>query len=270
MAGLLILLIGRQGTGKSTSFARIARKLKHPCLILDPGGAQSYKDFPAIHHSQIASKLKTEDLGKIVRLQDTGDRVAEIDSVYGYDPETQRIWKNRAFINGNLFLEDAGAYLDSNLKRQVKSAIKSFKQYGQNLYLSYHSLDEISTDILRLQPHVIILKKTGDKHVFSQIAKTKKLDNYNQLLQSFYKAKFKGLSDKDIFEQLPPDDFLQIALDLRISIEKLKISRSTKYLTEAQAKAIAKELCRFSNGKLKITSKEKEAGKYHEEWVQLR
>lgn len=262
MAGMLTVLVGRQGSGKSTEFARLAEQLRHTSLILDPGGAQAYRDYQQVGHDYVY-RVPRGATGRIYRLVDTGDRLAEIGAVFGYHQEERRIIKPRAFLNGNLFLEDAGAYLDSNLKRQVRAAIKSFKQYGLNLYLSYHSIEEISTEILRLQPHVMILKKTGDSHVFGGIAKARKFDNYNQVMEAFYRAKFMGLTASDIFDQLPPGDAWDITKELRLSTK-------TSNGNISEGKELCAQLSKWANGKTTLTQEEKTAGKYHAEYVRLR
>ena len=268
----LSVLIGAFGTGKSTTFAEVAKSIKGKCLILDPGGAPAYASFPQMPAQNAWRFQNPKSQGKIWRIEDTGDRSFELGCVFGYDPESQRTSKTRAYLNGNLFLEDAGAYLDSNLKRTIKTSVKAFKQHGLNLFLSYHSIDEISTDVLRMSPSILFLKKTGDVPVFSQISKARKLGNYNKVMEGYYKARFRGMSPNEIYEALPYEALFDIARDLKISIRELGIKGNPRrdMISKPDCLKLAKQLCKFSNGKIKIGKGEKETGRYHTETIILR
>jgi ABC-type multidrug transport system ATPase subunit len=76
------------------------------------------------------------------------------------------------------------------MTEKLREAIKSFKQNGLTLIVCYHSIEEISTELIRLYPHHIFVKRTGDKHAFSQISKARKLGNYYGLMQAYYRPKF--------------------------------------------------------------------------------
>ena len=258
--------------GKSTTFALIARQVKGKCLILDPGGAPAYAEFPEMAAENAYKFVNPSSQGKIWRIQDTGDRIHEISCVFGFHPPTQRISKQYAYLNGNLFLEDAGAYLDSNLKRAIKANIKAMKQHGLNLYLSYHSIDEISTDVLCMSPSILILKKTGDVHVFSGITKAKKLSNYNKVLEAFYRAKFKGLDANAIFDLLPYEDLFAVAQDLRIVPKSLGINGNPRkeLLKKEDCLKRTRHLAKWANGKIRLSAKEKKTGEYHTEVITLR
>jgi energy-coupling factor transporter ATP-binding protein EcfA2 len=247
----LVLLIGRQGSGKSTTFCRLAESLADRSLIIDPGHAKAYANHGFLRVEEVPA-FQDASQGKIKRVYEPFDKNEVIASIFGYDFETKQINRRKAFLNGNLFMEDAGSYIDSNLNRKLKACIKAFKQYGLNLYLSYHSIDEVSPDILRLDPHVLILKKTGDLNVFSQIRKARHFGNYQQVLRAFYKAKFAGLDAREIGDAMPEDELQAVARDLQLEGDP------------------AKEICRHANGKLRLTKKDKEQGKYAEEWIILR
>lgn len=266
----LTLLIGGFSTGKSTTFARLMKEIQGKCLVLDPGGAPAYADFPELPAANAWKYVDATRQGKTWRIQDTGDRSREISLVFGYNPETKIYSKGRAYLNGNLFLEDAGAYLDSNLTREVKSRVKAMKQHGLNLFLSYHSIDEISTDVLRMSPSIIMLKKTGDVNVFSDIEKVKKLGNYSLVMQAFYRAKFRGLSPRAVVDQLPPEDLFSVCRDLRIP-NPSKLNPRRDIIPEKDCLNLATALSRWANsGKTKVSEKEREAGMYYTETVILR
>ena len=265
----LVLLVGAFSTGKSTTFHSLMQKIEGKCLILDPGSAEPYKSYPEIAPEHAWKFTGQNGQGRIYRVQDGGDPAREISLVFGYNPETHIYSKSRAYLNGNLFLEDAGAYLDSNLSRAARKQIKGIKQHGLNMYLSYHSIDEISKEVLRMKPTVIMLKKTGDGHVFSRITKAKDLDNYNQVLQAFYKCKFRGLDKKDIVDQLPAEDLFSVARDLRID-HGVKGNPKRDIIKYQFCLKIGDLISHWANGTKRITKAMKEAGKYHTETVLLR
>ena len=268
----LSVLIGAFGTGKSTTFAEIAKSVKGKCLILDPGAAPAYASFPQMPAQNAWKFQNPSSQGKIWRIEDTGDRSMELGYVFGYDPETKKKLKSKAYLNGNLFLEDAGAYLDSNINRAMRTSVKAFKQHGLNLFLSYHSIDEISAEVLRMSPSILFIKKTGDVPVFSQISKARKLGNYNKVMEGYYKARFRGLGPNEIYEALPYEALFDVARDLKINIKELGIKGNPRrdMIAKAECLKLTKALCKFANGKIKISKSEKEIGKYHTETIILR
>ncbi len=212
----LTLVIGRKGSGKSSTILEIAQGLSRPSLIVDPGRAKVYTEagIGFIDPDQIPDfSRQKKGFGRIARISDIIDKKALMAQIFGFQADGH-INRAKAFLNGNLFLEDAGSYINSNTTEKVLECVKAFKQYGLNLYLSYHAIDEISQDILRLQPDFLIFKKTGDEPVWSKISKTKKFPNQRNAMKTFYMAAVYGMTPQEIVENY--DVYLaDIAKDLR-------------------------------------------------------
>jgi len=256
----LTLLIGRKGSGKSTTFCGMAQALTRPSVIIDPGQAKVYSEAGI-------GFIKPEEIRffrgepKIVRISNIINKKQLVAQLFGFDLERGKIHKSRAFRNGNLFMEDAASYINSNMTETLRECIKSFKQFGLNLFLSYHSIDEISPDILRLSPDKCIFKKTGDSEkVFSKISKTKSFANYQGAMEAFYQAQFFGLTPDEILKQTRP--FLpSIAKDLYYTTSLQSLDKE---------KAFCKHLSKLANGRQHPTPEQKEMSKYMPFAVDLR
>lgn len=267
----LNILVGQQGCGKSTFLKKLADSIwvdaQRRTLIIDPGEASAYASYPFIKVEEIPGFRNAND-GAIKRISSVINKKRLIAVIFGFDFEANDIDKSRAFLNGNLFMEDAASYINSSMTEQLLEAIKSFKQNGLTLVLCYHSISEISSQVLDLAPHHIFVKKTNDDNVFSRIRKARKLGNYHELMKAFYTAKFKGLDGKDIAQIIPPDDLIQIGKDLDLAAKHGAMP--DKDLTPEDRVTIGSMLCEFANGKKKLSTDAKAKGKYHTEYVHLR
>ncbi|MEL7196642.1 MAG: hypothetical protein AAFO96_29760, partial [Bacteroidota bacterium] len=232
----------------------------HPSLIFDVGGSTAYTSFPTIDPA-IAHKHKGQN-GKIYKIAGLGDMTEAVLKVYGFG-ELEKPNKAQAFINGNLFLEDAHSYLDSSLGRHMRGIIKATKQHGLNLFISYHSLDEVSDAILKMGITSITFKKTMDELPLSRIPKIKKRfsSNYGDVMEAFYKALLKGY-DAPRIAKFSNEAILGIARDLG------REDLSTK--TPKERAQLIQFLVRYGNGKLRLTAKEKEEGMFFHQTVMLR
>lgn len=227
---LLTVIIGKKGSGKSTLIASIAEAMIHPSLIIDPGRAAIYREkgFQAI---------KVEDIHNhrtgVRRISHVINKKKLIAHIFGFDFELGDIDMTKAFLNGNLFCEDAASYVNANLTEDVRESVKSMKQYGLNLFLSYHKIGEISPEVLTLGVDRGIFLKTGDStKVYSRIKKTESFQNYEGGKRAYYKAQFFGMTAQEIFDMHRA--FLRpIAKDL--------------YQPWTNEKAFAQWLCAFAN-----------------------
>jgi len=266
----LVLVVGGMKTGKSTLLANIAKGLTDRCLIMDPGRSSAFADFPEIP-SEMAYLLSQKNYpDRIFKIVDTGDRTRELSEVYGWREEDGILKKKRAFVNGNLFLEDAGAYIDSNLKRSIKTQIKAMKQHGLNLFLSYHSLSEISEDIKRMSPTALFIKKTADKMLFSEIPKMDGMGKEMEIMRAYYRVVVRGESAPQIIQNYDPNKLYKVFRALRLSSKTELPKNPNAYLSDPQLKAISQALCKFSNGKLKLTADFKQEARYCYELIKLR
>ncbi|MCI4668934.1 MAG: hypothetical protein MRZ79_12445 [Bacteroidia bacterium] len=267
----ITLIIGRMKSGKSTTIKEIVDGLKDKSLILNPGDAKAFKDFPFIKADQAHAYTDVFLQGKAYQLEFSGNPIRDISEVFGWREEDGKVDKSRAFLNGNLILEDAGAYLDSNLPRGVKSAIKAVKQHGLNLFLSYHSLSEISKTVLEMSPSVLILKKTGDSASFSSLPeKIKSLGQRALICDAFYRVRFKGLTVQEIKNSYLPNEFLDVIKEMRIQLKELRGIRRNDYIEDKLLDLIAKAICKKVNGKIRLSDKERIAGQYYYESLILR
>ena len=74
----ITLLIGKQRTGKSTTFAEVARELPGKCLIMDPGESKAFAEFPAMPATNAWKFTDPLQQGKIWRIKDEGDRMGQL------------------------------------------------------------------------------------------------------------------------------------------------------------------------------------------------
>ncbi|MEL6673540.1 MAG: ATP-binding protein [Bacteroidota bacterium] len=257
----LTLLIGRKGSGKSTTFCEIAQYMKRRTLIIDPGQARAYTDagIGFITTKEIPAFDGYE--AKIKRISNVINKKQLVAQIFGFDLETNSISRSRAFLNGNLIMEDAASYVNSSMTEALRECVKAFKQYGLNLFLSYHSLDEISPDILRLSPDKAIFKKSGEtEKVFSRIRKARSFSNYEGAMRAYYQAQYFGLTPEEIFQQ--SRRFLKgIAQDLYY--EK-------PLATEKDQKAFCKFLSKFASGRVNPTKAQRSMANYQPFGVDLR
>ncbi|MEO0473452.1 MAG: hypothetical protein AAF206_27820 [Bacteroidota bacterium] len=263
----ICLLIGKQRTGKSTTFAKIAREVSGKCLILDPGENKAFQEFPVMPATNAWKFNNPNRQGKIWRIEDSGKQMDQIEAVFGFDQEGNYN-KRRAYLNGNLFLEDAGAYIDSNLKRGVINTIKKIKQHGLNLFLSYHTISEISPQLIKMGPRVLILKKTKDKDVFSHISKAKELGSYQKVMQAYYRVKFYGMTEQEIADEMDLEYLFGIARDLRFDLRKMGI-KNVRNPSNADIKKVSKAIFTFSHGQKTMKGINRELAKYHAETIVL-
>ena len=266
----LNILVGNQGSGKSTFLKYMCEQAwsqgKRRSLIIDPGEAAAYGDYPFIKVDDIPKYREKAKGPKIRRISSIIDKKKLIATIFGFDFEANDIDKKRAFLNGMLVMEDAASYLNSSMTEKLREAIKSFKQNGLTLVVCYHSIEEVSTELLRLNPHHLIVKRTNDRNVFSQIPKGRKLGNWRGVMEAYYRAKFMGLSAQEIARDIPSDDLVLIGKDLDLA---------TKYgampdrdLTPALRLEVAKLICKWVNQF--ADDKTKKFGKYYYEYVKLR
>lgn len=254
----ITLIMGRQRSGKSTLITMIADKLDYPSLIIDPGSAKIYREkgYKPIHPRD-CNKHK-EGVRRISNFLDEKKLLAQI---FGWDEESGKNDKSKAFINGSLFLEDAGSYINGNMTEAAKKCIKQIKQYGINLFLSYHSFDEISLEVLRLSPQKAIFLKTADESpVFTQIKKTKRFENKEDAKIAYYKAQFYGLTPQQIYKKYQ-DDLPAIARDLRIAW-------SDGY--KSAPLTLCKKFSKFANGRENPTEEQIRMARFQPFSVNLR
>lgn len=239
----LCLIIGMKETGKSTTIATMVKRLSRKTLIIDPGEATVYQDFgyqpitleaiPNFSHTLDADLPGVE---KIRRISNVVNKKKLIAGIFGVRENTDKIYKGRAFVNGNLVLEDAAGYINHHMPENLIGCIKGMKQYGLNLILAYHSISEIPEGIMSLQPDLVIFKKTGDlEKIFTKIQKTKHFRQRRDAMKAYYQAMFFGLTPVEIY-----DNYLEylpaIKRELRYAppmqmANKKEVMKFTKWLS---------------------------------------
>ncbi len=182
---LSTLVIGKKKQGKSTLIKQYITALhkahNEPALILVDNDPPAYDDFERLSDYNMLYKfVKGNGIAKFYDFDNTNDDVEFIILEY----------LRKHFVNGTLVIEDASPFVDGTAPRIVKRWFTNHKNYGIDLFTTFHSIDLPPKFLIR-QTHKIVLFKTQDDLDLNKYEMKKK---YTGCFDAVYKA-WKELKD---------------------------------------------------------------------------
>lgn len=201
-----LMLIGTNGTGKSTTFKKLlrvnSRNLVIPANEFDP----AWKEFPKIKPKRTFVLDRDDPKGqrqkpswKVPGLMTfTGTVVLDISELETYE-DCLNVFKaicntKNGMRGGGLFIDDFKNWIATKgtLPRHVRSMFGDRRHREIDLFLATHSFQEINMDFIQFAPKLVVYKTTTapNKSVEGKIG------NYDALLKTIKRVNQKAKTNK--------------------------------------------------------------------------
>ena len=140
---LFFIIVGTNGTGKTTLLNKLISQTNRKALIVDPDGRE-WDEVAQIDSSQ-AGDLK-KGYGRIL------------------DPSSEDLEKLIEFKNGSLVLDDCRFYLRSRMEEAIRRVLIRRRQNANDIFAVAHGLTEVPASFYTFATHLVCFK-TNDSLV---------------------------------------------------------------------------------------------------------
>lgn len=126
--GLVALVVGGRGTGKSTFINGLIQKSKKKVLLFDTDANPIYSKMP---------EIELEDMDNLARWKSGNLRIISIDYEYVFAKMYENV--NDALI----IIEDASKYIENQIRGDLKKLVLASKQRGLDMIFTFHRFKDI-------------------------------------------------------------------------------------------------------------------------------
>jgi len=140
---LFFIIVGTNGTGKTTLLNKLISETNRKALILDPDGLE-WKDIEEIQPDK-AGELKSGYAKILAPAPDDLEHLLE-------------------FQNGSLVLDDCRFYLKSRMEESIRRILIRRRQNSNDIFAVAHGLSEVPASFYTFATHLICFK-TNDSLV---------------------------------------------------------------------------------------------------------
>jgi molybdopterin-guanine dinucleotide biosynthesis protein len=159
---IFIIIVGTNGTGKTTLLHKMIKKTGRRSLIVDPDGYE-WRNLPTVEISEILEVNKRLKKGKAVKI---------------VGPEAEDIKLLDKYTKGNLVLDDCRYYTDSRLDKDMRKLFIRRRQKEIDIFAVSHSLVDVPPGFFTYATHVIMFKTADNPDRVK-----KNIPNYSEMMQ---------------------------------------------------------------------------------------
>lgn len=140
--GVFIIIVGTNGTGKTTLIRKLINANGKRVLVVDPDGIE-WHDLPTIESEDI-TRLKQGKRARIVA------------------PNPEDLAALTAFSEGSLVLDDCRYYVKARIEESIRKVFVRRRQRGIDIYAVAHSLNEVPPTFWTFATHLLLFKTTDN------------------------------------------------------------------------------------------------------------
>lgn len=175
--GVFFIIVGTNGTGKTTAVNRLIDDIGRRVLVVDPDG---------LEWSSLAS-VPSEKVGKIKK----GKRARIV------APGPDDLANLVMFTDGSLVLDDCRYYVRSRIAESIRQVFVRRRQKGIDVFAVAHSLNEVPPTFWTFATHLILFKTTDNPERLKH-----NLPGFEEKIKAHLK-RINAHSDHHYFEIIP-------------------------------------------------------------------